>query len=499
MRIRIVHQLALSLAAAVGLSVLAVGGVFAWNLTGGFADYLRQHEAERLDRFALYLAEQAAASGSLQAAISEPQRMHAVVNGFMLREGIDLPARPAPGTPLGTPPTNRPHDRREGPHDNEPPGQQGDDFPLQLQIVDAHGQRIAGFHAAGSPNRPFIQQPIVVNSQVVGTARLLPSLRPAGIDADFLQRQYAGVLLAALSVLAIKILLGIWMARRWSQPLHRLRSVTRELALGRFDVVAIPPHAALEIGQLFDDVAAMAVSLKKLETSRRRWIAQISHELRSPLSVLRGEIESVEDGAREPGPALIANLAAEVAQISRIVDDLHLLAVADIGVLPCDRVEVDAWRLLRDIVARQLRQPSLAGLAVSVNEPPTAAINALWDPGRVEQVIANLVQNSARYTTRPGHLRISWGRQAQGSDVFFEVQDSAPGVEPSNLAEIFEPLFRSDRSRRRDRTSAGRGGTGLGLAIARAIVTTLGGSIDAQASPLGGLAVRFVLPIGAPK
>jgi two-component system, OmpR family, sensor histidine kinase BaeS len=496
MRIRIVHQLALSLAVAVGLSVLAVGGTIVWNLTGGFSDYLRQRDAQRLDRFALYLAERIASAGSLNAAVADARRMRTVVDGFMVREALMPPAQGVlPDRARHSPPPKMVGDAHSLTPPPDGPVRPPDDFPLRLQVVDEQGQRVAGFLGAPPADVLLLERTIAVGSQPVGKVRLLPPPRPSGIDAQFLRRQYVGVLLATLGILALTIALGVWMARRWSRPLQQLRDVTRSLALGRFDIPEPSHSAALEIGQLFDDVTTMAASLQKLQTARRQWIAQISHELRSPLSVLQGEIESVQDGARAPNPDWIANLAAEVAQVSRIVDDLHLLAVSDVGALQCERTEVDAWLLLRDIVSRQLREPMLAGLDVSVIEPPAAAITTEWDPGRIEQVISNLVRNSARYTTRPGRVLIAWGRNPQSADVFFEVQDSAPAVEPKELVQIFEPLSRGDSVRRRDRSSREPGGSGLGLAIARAIVTNLGGSIDARASPLGGLAVRFVLPI----
>jgi two-component system, OmpR family, sensor histidine kinase BaeS len=493
MRIRLVHQLALSLAAAVSLSVLAVSGLIAWNLTGGFTSYMQQRESERLDRFARYLAEQVVAAGSLEAVLAPPQGMRMLVDGFLAREGAAAPAPDMPFTtvPRGAPPAGT----RGGPEGL--PRRASDNMllnvPLNVQIADTHGARLSGFSSAPA-QAVVLEQSIKVGTRQVGTVRLAVPPRPRGIDAEFLQRQYTGVLLATGGILACAIALGIWMARRWSLPLQQLRAVTRELALGHFEKPAVPPRAALEIGQLFEDVTTLAASLKRLETSRRQWIAQISHELRSPLSVLRGEIESVEDGAREPSRALVLSLADEVEQLGRIVNDLHLLAVADLGALPCHRVEVDACEVLHDIVARQLRQPSLAGLAVSVVEPPLSPIRAAWDPGRVEQVVANLVQNSALYTTRPGQMRISWGRDLHGADVFFEVEDSAPGVAAEDMGQIFEPLFRGDRARGRDRSAAQPGGSGLGLAIARAIIATLGGSMQARASPLGGLAIRFVLP-----
>lgn len=322
-----------------------------------------------------------------------------------------------------------------------------------------------------------------------------------GQEADFLQRQYRGIAVAALVSLAFSMALAVWLARRWTRPLGVLQGVTRDLAAGRFDPAEPAPDGPQEIAQLSHDLSSMADSLRKLELARRKWMAQISHELRTPLSVLQGEIESVEDGAREPSRALVVSLGEEVRHLVRIVDDLHLLAVADLGSLPCHPIELDPLDTLDYIVERLIRHPSLDGLRVEVVTPEPAPgrrpLKASWDPVRIEQVLRNLLSNSARYTTRPGRLRLSWDVDVDGRHLWLGVEDSAPAVDASDLPNVFEPLFRVDRSRQRSGHDEGHvpGGSGLGLAIVRAILLAHGGGVSAGPSPLGGLAIRLALPV----
>jgi two-component system sensor histidine kinase BaeS len=244
----------------------------------------------------------------------------------------------------------------------------------------------------------------------------------------------------------------------------------------------------VEIDQLVDDVNAMASALAALEEARRSWIAQISHELRTPLAVLRGELESIEDGARQPSPAVLRSLAEEVAQLTRLVDDLHTLTVADLGQMPCRFVPGDAGEALRRIALKFEARARQLGLALSV--PAAAhAIPAQWDFGRIDQLLSNLLENSLRYTAAPGRIDVSW--RTDGRSLQLQVEDSAPGVAAHDLPRLFEPLFRTDSARSR----AVQHGSGLGLSIVRAIARAHRGSVHAAASPLGGLALRVELPL----
>ncbi len=235
----------------------------------------------------------------------------------------------------------------------------------------------------------------------------------------------------------------------------------------------------------------MAQSLKRLEQARRLWIAQISHELRTPLAVLRGALEAIEDGARQPTPAVLASLREEVMQLNRLVDDLHTLSVADMGGMRCDFQggDADAW-LLR-VASRFDAAAQQRGLRLTV--PSTAAaVQACWDFQRIDQLLANLRTNSLRYTRAPGEVRVHW--QADGAQhLVLTVEDTAPGVPPEDLAQLFEPLFRADKARQRGTEH----GSGLGLAIVRSIAVAHQGEVSVQPSTLGGLRFTVRLPLQA--
>lgn len=148
-----------------------------------------------------------------------------------------------------------------------------------------------------------VTRPVLLHGTSIGTLKLFVPDALHGVDARFITRQYQGVLLATLVSLGLTLLLAAWLAQRWIKPLRAVQLASRELAQGRFDtplLSALPRNGSQELIQLCSDMRALGEDLRVLERARRQWIAQTSHELRTPLSVLRGEIESVEDGARQP-------------------------------------------------------------------------------------------------------------------------------------------------------------------------------------------------------
>lgn len=373
-----------------------------------------------------------------------------------------------------------------------------------------------------------VSRSVKVGGKLVATVRLTRARAPEGVDARFLRGQYGGLIGAMALCLALTVALAWWVARRWVRPLHALQDATRRVAAGElgFQMAALAPgEGTHEIAALIDDVNAMSQALSKLETARRMALAAVSHELRTPLAVLRGELESIEDGAREPTPQVMANLREEVLQLTRLVNDLHTVSLADVGELPCDMRPSDANAVLQHAAQRFEGRAKQRGLRLSVlppsashihshsaastanasaplpaGAPLSAPLSVTWDAGRIEQLVTNLLENSLRYTASPGLVVVAWGMQ--GGDLVLTVEDSAPGVRPSQLPHLFEPLFRADASRRRGtkvraRTNEGEtGGTGLGLSIAQAIVKAHRGHITAATSTLGGLAVTVRLPVG---
>ena len=358
----------------------------------------------------------------------------------------------------------------------------------RLLIRDLQGHRLAG-HPQPRDAKHTVRA-IKVNGVEVAFVDLLPEPEPEGVDARFLQRQTSRLVWAALCTIAAAVLAAWWMAGRWSRPLLALQSASREIARGRRPK-PLQATGAREIAQLMEDVNTMTAELARLETARRVWIAQISHELRTPLSVLRGEMEAIEDGARQPTPQVMSSLRDEVLQLTRLVDDLHTLSVADVDGLRCNFSAGDAHAGLWRIAQRFEVQARQRGLTLQLPPRTALAIDVNWDFGRIEQLLANLLTNSLRYTDVPGIIVVDWA--SDGRIVTLTVDDSAPGVSPANLRELFEPLFRGDKARQR----GDQHGSGLGLAIARSIAHAHKGSISASLSPRGGLQLCVRLPVHA--
>ncbi len=203
--------------------------------------------------------------------------------------------------------------------------------------------------------------------------------------------------------------------------------------------------------------------------------------------MLRGEIESLQDGVRPLNQDNIASLAHETERLARLVEDLHTLSLSDLGALTYYREPVDLADVLTDAVSARRREAEERGFALTLDVEEDVTV--LADETRLAQVFANLMENSLRYTDSPG--RISVGLTRVGDTAIVEWCDSAPGVAAEDLPHLTERLYRVEASRSR----AG-GGSGLGLAIARAIVEGHGGTLTATASPFGGLGLRLVFPRG---
>jgi two-component system sensor histidine kinase BaeS len=213
----------------------------------------------------------------------------------------------------------------------------------------------------------------------------------------------------------------------------------------------------------------------------------MSHELRTPLTVLRGEVDALIEGVIEMSPQALLSLREEVLQLNALVDDLHLLAMADLRALPCYFEDFDAVVLFEGIVQRFALRASQQGLTLQFQSKPAQPVQVRWDAKRMEQLMGNLLENSLRYTDAPGQVLVQI--QSDGNRVAIIVEDTAPGLSPVDLLRIFEPLYRADLARGRE-----AGGSGLGLAICQQIVHAHHGVIRAKASPKGGVQFLIELP-----
>lgn len=493
MRLCLVHTLSLWLLGAVASSVLAMGGITAWNLGQGFSDYLQARDLERLDRFSAQLVSKLQAAGGLQALSSREVDWPSVLHELALEEG-DAPARPGPpprapldGAPLlgGTsPPWMDPKNGLPLP----PAGGPGSGFGDRVALFDLQGRQIAGSQLTARADAP-VERRLVLGGEPVAVLRMQPIQRASDAnEIRFLRSQYLGMAWVAAVLLLTALAAAVWLARQWARPLAAVQEATARIARGELEV-RLPQLRRDEIGDVVRNVNLMAESLQRVDGARRRWMADISHELRTPLASLRGEAEALLDGVRPLTRGAVRSLHEDMLRLGALVEDLHLLALADLQSLPCRLADVDAVDLVRETVRRFESRASAAGLELHCAAMP-ARLDVLWDPARIEQLLSNLLENSLRYTDSPGRVEI--GISFEDDCVELSVSDSAPGVKSGDLDHLFEPLFRADEARVRH-----NGGSGLGLAICQAIAQAHGGCMTAAPSAMGGLKMTAKLPTQA--
>jgi two-component system, OmpR family, sensor histidine kinase BaeS len=324
---------------------------------------------------------------------------------------------------------------------------------------------------------------LVTLTAIVTTAWLTLSLtsREIGDVTDLGSPALFGV--AGLIVVA---LIGTALiARRLSRPVWLLTEASLRLADGKLDV-RVPITGRGELALLSASFNAMAEAVQSSEERQRRLIADIAHEMRTPLSNLRGYLEALSDGVVEPSRELFVSLHEETLLQRRILDDLQELALAEAGDLSYNRTSLDLAELVTNTATAHRAVATEAGVELTVEAAPGTWVQA--DPERLRQVVGNLLTNAIRYTDRGGEVEMRV--RSEGFEAVLVVQDTGVGITPEDVPHVFDRFWRADPARQR-----ATGGSGLGLTIAHRIVTDHGGRIGLVSAPAQGSTFTVRLPL----
>ncbi|WP_347989765.1 ATP-binding protein [Methylomonas sp. AM2-LC] len=359
--------------------------------------------------------------------------------------------------------------------------------PLELRVMLLDGEKKIIFGREESlPQLTLL--PILYQEQIVGYLGLLPGKAVSHVsETQFLERQSESFIWIALLMIGLSAGLALLLAYILGRPIKLITSAAKALAVGRYDM-RLPLDSGDELGQLARDFNDMAAALQHSEQARRRWVADISHEFRTPLAVLRGELEALQDGIRPLNAAAIDSLFADVMRLNRLTEDLYLLSLSDEGALSYRKTHVDPIELLKDDL--DAIQPDFQNKNIQVlwKENLAHPVSIYADPDRLSQLYRNLLKNSANYTDRNGQLAITISLEKDNLQLNFS--DSAPGVPESEIPKLFDRFYRQDSS-----FNHHPGGAGLGLAICSNIVKAHNGSIQALPSALKGLTIHLEFPL----
>lgn len=369
-----------------------------------------------------------------------------------------------------------------------------------------HDKAMAGYRGAGITLNAFGVEELSAMASVPTTDWFLVARVPTREAFEAVETTLTFAFrAAALSAGTISLFL-LWFLPRMFRPLTDASRLIHRMAEGEIDLQPVPVVRRDEVGDLalgfnyllsrLDEMTEQKLAeqqlrfaeRERLENSLRQWMADTSHELRTPISVMRAQIEAIQDGIHEADAKTLSVLHREVMGLTQLVNDLYTLARSDVGQLDCQNIPLDPLDSLDETVSAFKSRFAESGLAIEwVKDPSAASLIVLGDPVRLKQIFANLLENALRYTDPGGRLRIQATRVGNRFVAYFD--DTAPGVPDESLSRLFERFYRVDASRSRD-----HGGSGIGLCVSRSLIEAIGGEIKAAHSELGGLRITVTLP-----
>ena len=390
-------------------TLLVVSGMYAfmrWSLHQGFSEFVQSRNQERVTHLIEGLAEQYEQdqgwrnlAGDKQKWIdllwqSNPRRQQP----SWIQQGLNEPGDVWPPT--------LPDEKSNGNY-----------VPLELRVMLLNADKSLIFGRQEDAAQLSLL-PIRYQENIVGFLGLLPlktdqlprESRLQASELRFLEQQSKSFIGIAVLMIGLSATLALLLAFILGRPIKRITMAAQTLASGHYDI-RLPVESADELGQLARDFNDMAAALEQSEQARRRWVADISHELRTPITILRGELEALQDGIRPLTPGAIDSLFGEVMRLNRLTEDLYQLSLSDQGALSYRKVHLNPIEILKEDL--EALKPAFQKKEIAItwidNLPHSVRIYA--DPDRLSQLYRNLLKNSANYTEDNGSLVISISQQ----------------------------------------------------------------------------------------
>ncbi len=360
---------------------------------------------------------------------------------------------------------------------------------ITIETVSGHvmyqSRPLAGVHPGGSTVTSTVSL-YTLGPRVRVVLSHLPNLGPR--LSPVIRSLLSSLLVASLVGFLASLLLSSLVGDRIVRQLQHIAQGARRLGAGEWSY-RVAPEGPAEVRALADDFNRMAGALESGEKDRQRLMADVAHELRTPLAILEGYLEAWREGVDIPGADPLAVAQQQARIVSQLVDELQDMALADAHQLDLQRAEVDVARLAAEVGTEWRRSADQRRIALTVDQVPVPPV---WgDARRLRQVLGNLVGNAVKYTPDGGRVtvRVEPDPDPDRRGVRLTVADNGPGIAPEHQAHVFDRLYRVDSSR-----SRGTGGFGLGLAIAKELVDLHGGRIWVESVPGHGATFFVVLP-----
>jgi signal transduction histidine kinase len=359
---------------------------------------------------------------------------------------------------------------------------------IKVSVLDENHQPIDANTMLPNDRTSSVELPIKVNGMIKGYLLLDQSALPSESrpDVSLIARVLASLIAFTVLTGLMSIIVGTLLSRSLTSPLNRLAEVAHSIGT-RKQYQQVAEKGTLEVRELARAFNGMTSALQESETLRRNMVADVAHELRTPLSVLQGNLSAILDGVYPMSREEISSLYHQTTVLNRLVNDLHELSQAEAAKLPLNKQPVVIGALLREQVNTFSAIAEAEGVTLTFEEAPNLP-PLMVDPVRISQAVGNLVSNALAHTPKGGTVRASIERT--NSTLQIRVEDTGEGIRPEHLPYIFDRFYRADPSRTR-----ATGGAGLGLAITEALIEAHDGTIRATSNGIPGDGSTFVITL----
>ncbi len=465
------------------LIVALLVGIMQIFISRNFADFVNQTELEKLDGLVASFAQEYDENYGWTLFVNDHRAFKRVLDQNL---PDDIKRRP---------PQDRPPRFNKNIRPNRGPGRLSDFRPppplgllnagMEICLFDKEKNYVVG------PRRPedtFTFREIIKNNEIIGWLGLKkPDRLNHPLEAGFLKAQKKAFIIMGACILILAALIAYLLSRHLLAPVQELMRGTKAMSSFDFTTV-IDVTSKDELGSLAASFNKMIKTLAGYEKMRKNWVSDISHELRTPISILKGKVEAVQDGIRKVTPETMDSLHSDIKRLEKLVEDLHMLSLADSKNLHIRKIIVRPFDILVSTLDAFQIKLEKQSIAVKADFQYNESLSLSGDKDHLERLFSNLIENTLRYTDAPGELRISHQVNHKWLALIFE--DSAPGLTDDGLGLIFNRLYRAEKSRNR-----ASGGSGLGLSICKQIVENHGGTIMSDHSETGGLKLLIRLPL----